>query len=72
MIQSEARRNVVAGACHYGPDAEDLIQGVLAATPNVVERVGARLPAGFLAAVADRILAGLVRSAKALDAMPSL
>ena len=62
--------NAMARRCHFGADAEPLIQGVLAATPGVVERVGARVPAGFPAAVADRVLAGLARSAKALQGMP--
>jgi serine/threonine-protein kinase HipA len=62
--------NAMAQKCHHGPDAEDLIQRVLAATPGVVERVAARLPANFPAAVSGRILEGLARCAKALAAMP--
>ena len=38
---------------------------------RVIERISARLPAGFPAVVADRILAGLQRSARSLDAMPT-
>jgi serine/threonine-protein kinase HipA len=63
--------NAMAQKCHYGPDAENLIERVLAATPGVIERVGARLPSHFPAAVSGRILEGLARSAKALGAMPS-
>ncbi|MGJ7565763.1 type II toxin-antitoxin system HipA family toxin [Variovorax sp. GB1R11] len=62
--------NAMAKKCHYGPDAENLIQRVLAATPGVIDRVGARLPPHFPAAVSGRILEGLARSAKALGAMP--
>lgn len=61
--------NAMAPKCHYGPDAEALIQRVLAATPGVIDRIGARLPAGFPAAVAGPILEGLARAAKALGAM---
>ena len=63
--------NAMAKKCHYGPEAENLIQRVLAATPGVIDRVGARLPPHFPAAVSGRILEGLARSAKALGAMPS-
>ena len=63
--------NAMAQKCHYGPDAEDLIQRVLSATPGVIDRIGARLPAHFPAAVSDRILEGLGRSARALGAMPA-
>ena len=62
--------NATAVKCHYGLDAELLIQRVLAGTPGVIERVGARLPTGFPQAVCDRVLAGLSRSAKALEGMP--
>ncbi|MDP9965367.1 serine/threonine-protein kinase HipA [Variovorax paradoxus] len=62
--------NAMAQKCHYGPDAEDLIQRVLAATPGVIDRIAARLPERFPAAVSGRILEGLARSARALKAMP--
>ena len=62
--------NAMAQKCHYGPDAEDLIQRVLAATPGVIDRIAARLPEHFPAAVSGRILEGLARSARALKAMP--
>lgn len=62
--------NATAQRCHFGQDAESLIQRVLAATPRVIERVGARVPEGFPAAVSEGIFAGLARSAKALEAMP--
>jgi serine/threonine-protein kinase HipA len=62
--------NLMARKCHLGSDAEKLIQAVLAATPGVIDRMSARLPTGFPAAVSGRILEGLARSAKALEAMP--
>ncbi|MFM9926032.1 type II toxin-antitoxin system HipA family toxin [Variovorax sp. H27-G14] len=64
--------NAMAQKCHYGPDAEDIIQRVLADTPGVIERMGARLPPHFPAAVSDKILEGLARCAKVLAAMPAL
>jgi len=63
--------NAMAQKCHYGPDAEELIQRVLLATPGVIDRIGARLPAHFPAAVSGKILEGLARSAKTLEAMPA-
>ncbi|RST50020.1 type II toxin-antitoxin system HipA family toxin [Variovorax sp. MHTC-1] len=62
--------NAMAQKCHYGPNAEGLIQRVLDATPGVIQRIGARLPKGFPPAVSDRILQGLADSATALSAMP--
>ncbi|MGJ7581789.1 type II toxin-antitoxin system HipA family toxin [Variovorax sp. RHLX14] len=63
--------NAMAQKCHFGPDAEMLIERVLDATPGVVDRIAARLSTDFPAAVSGRILEGLVRSAKALRAMPA-
>ncbi|MBU2288816.1 MAG: type II toxin-antitoxin system HipA family toxin [Gammaproteobacteria bacterium] len=63
--------NMTAAKCHYGRDAEALIGRVLSATAGVIERVNARLPVGFPAAVAERVLAGLSRSAQAIEAMPA-
>lgn len=62
--------NAMARKCNVAKDAETLIQEVLAATPGVVDSVASRLPAGFPAVVADRILHGLEASAKLLQAMP--
>lgn len=62
--------NAMAQKCHYGPDAESIVQRVLAATPGVIDRIAARLPAHFPAAVSGRILEGLARSARALKGMP--
>ena len=63
--------NAMAQKCHFGPDAEVLIERVLQATPGVVDRIGARLPAGFPSDVSGRILDGLVRSARVLQNMPA-
>uniref|UniRef100_UPI000D3498CC type II toxin-antitoxin system HipA family toxin n=1 Tax=unclassified Variovorax TaxID=663243 RepID=UPI000D3498CC len=63
--------NAMAQKCHYGSDAEDLVQRTIAATPGVIERIGARLPPGFPAAVSGRVLEGLARSAGALERMPA-
>ena len=63
--------NAMAQRCHLGPDAEVLIERVLQATPGVVDRIGARLPAGFPSEVSGRILDGLVRSARVLQSMPA-
>lgn len=63
--------NATAQKCFYGPDAEDLIAAILARTPEVIERMSARLPAGFPQQVADTILDGLAASARRLASMPS-
>jgi serine/threonine-protein kinase HipA len=63
--------NAMARKCHYGNDAEDLIERILAATPAVIGAVSARLPADFPAIVSDRILAGLANAARSLRAMPA-
>jgi serine/threonine-protein kinase HipA len=62
--------NATAQKCFYGPDAEDLITALLARTPEVIERVSARLPTGFPQRIADTILEGLAASARRLAAMP--
>jgi len=62
--------NASARHCFHGPDAEDLIERVLARTPEVIASVSARIPPGFPQGVADAIFSGLARSAKALEAMP--
>jgi serine/threonine-protein kinase HipA len=61
-----ARRNAMGG------DFEAAIEDILARTPGVVEAVGARLPQGFPAQVAEPIFEGLLRQAKRLaDAAPA-
>jgi serine/threonine-protein kinase HipA len=49
-----------------GKDFDAVIDDILARTPGVVESVGARLPAGFPARVAEPIFKGLLLQAKRL------
>lgn len=63
--------NTTARRCGYGPDAEPLLQELVARTPAVVDEVQRSLPEGFSQRVADRILGGLLDAARALDAMPA-
>ena len=63
--------NAMAQHCGYGRDAEAMIERVLAATADVVDRVGARLPIGFSARVFASVTQGLVRMAAALRRMPA-
>ena len=60
--------NVMASRCSYGPDAEPILQRLIAQTPGVIERVSADLPEGFPAKVSDRIFEGLRKTVAALDA----
>ena len=62
--------NETARRCLYGNDAEDLIESLLARTPEVITQVSGRLPTGFPQRVADTILGGLADSARRLAAMP--
>ena len=59
-----------AARCFPQADAEAIVQRLVAHTPQVIERVSQRLPAGFPEAVAASIFAGLRRSAEMLDRMP--
>ncbi|WP_310461456.1 type II toxin-antitoxin system HipA family toxin [Sphaerotilus sp.] len=63
--------NAMAQHCGHGRDAEAVIERVLAATADVVDRVGARLPIGFSARVFESVTQGLVRTAAALRRMPA-
>jgi serine/threonine-protein kinase HipA len=63
--------NSTAARCFHRPDAEDLIEQVLAATPRAIDAVAARLPSAFPPRVASSIFEGLERSAQALARMPS-
>lgn len=58
--------NAVAKANGLGEDFEAVIQQIIAETPRVIEAVGARLPAGFPAAVSESIFNGLLMQAKRL------
>lgn len=63
--------NATAARYFHRSDAEDLITQVLERTPGAIDRVAARLPAGFPQAVAQAIFTGLRQSAAALQRMPS-
>jgi serine/threonine-protein kinase HipA len=63
--------NAMAARCGYGKDAEPIIERILAATPDVIQRVRDRLPRDFPERVAARIFAGLEGAAQRLQAMPA-
>jgi hypothetical protein len=62
--------NSTAKKVGYGDNAEPLLQEFIARTPDVVEKVRGELPDGFSAAVADKVLDGVLAAAHALEAMP--
>jgi serine/threonine-protein kinase HipA len=59
--------NSTARKVGYGEDAEPLLQELVARTPAVVAQVQAELPAGFSQEVVDKVLAGVLDAAKALN-----
>ncbi|CAN0625086.1 serine/threonine-protein kinase HipA [Burkholderia multivorans] len=63
--------SAMAEQCRLGDIAAPIVERLIAATPGVIDAVGAALPRGFPAKVADRILAGLKQAAQRLDAMPA-
>jgi serine/threonine-protein kinase HipA len=66
---TEIRRdhfNTTAQLCGLGRDMNALIEATIEATPNVVDRVGNALPAGFPATVFDAVTRGLRRASGAL------
>ncbi|WP_321816902.1 MULTISPECIES: type II toxin-antitoxin system HipA family toxin [unclassified Paraburkholderia] len=63
-----AHFDATAQLCHYGPDAAPIIERLVARTPQVIETVGANLPEGFPARVAERLFDGLRLSAQRLIA----
>jgi len=58
--------NTTAARCFYGDDAEDLVERLIVQTPLAIERVGARLPAGFPQQVSEAIFKGLRQSMQQL------
>ena len=70
LVKDIQRRhfNAMAQAC-LGTDAEPLIADLLARTPGVIERMYAKLPAGFPQRVAESVLQGLQDAAQRLEAM---
>lgn len=72
MQQIQRRHfNSTAKRVGYGKDAEDLLQALIAATPQVVERVQAEVPKGFSQQVLDTVLSGVLAAAKSLESQPS-
>ena len=61
--------NVTARQCGVGADMESIIVDVVARTPAVIEKVGARLPKGFPAELFDSITNGLRTAAKQMERM---
>lgn len=59
--------NSTARKVGYGEDAEPLLQELVTRTPAVVAQVQAELPVGFSQEVADKVLAGVLDAAKALN-----
>ena len=58
--------NATAQQCGFGKDMEGIIDEVLAETPEVIEQVGGRLPAGFPEDIFESITQGLIQSAERL------
>ncbi|WP_440222494.1 type II toxin-antitoxin system HipA family toxin [Dokdonella sp. MW10] len=61
--------NSTAQKVGYAPDAEAIIEMMLARTPAAIAEVSADLPRDFAGAVAEAILGGLERAAASLAAM---
>ena len=58
--------NSTAKKVGYGESAETLLDELIARTPGVVAQVQAELPPGFSQRVADKVLGGLLASARSL------
>lgn len=58
--------NSTAKKVGYGESAETLLDELIARTPGVVAQVQAELPGGFSQRVADKVLGGLLASARSL------
>jgi serine/threonine-protein kinase HipA len=63
--------NSTARRFGYGETAEPLLEDLIARTPTVIDQVQRELPPGFSEAVADAMLGGLRRAARALEGMPA-
>jgi serine/threonine-protein kinase HipA len=60
--------NEVAAKLGVGKDAEGIVDGLVAATPGVIAKVGEALPKDFPADVAEAIFRGLEDSMQSLKA----
>lgn len=58
--------NSTAKKVGFGESAETLLEELIARTPEVVAQVQAELPVGFSERVADKVLGGLLKSARSL------
>lgn len=63
--------NAMAARNGLGFQSEQILVDLIDQTPTVIDAVGARLPAGFPARVADSIFAGLKDAAEKLSRMPA-
>jgi serine/threonine-protein kinase HipA len=62
--------NLAAQRCGLGNDMESIIAEVIDATPSVIDRAGASLPAAFPGKLFDTIASGVRKAAAQLEAMP--
>ncbi|MBN3833744.1 type II toxin-antitoxin system HipA family toxin [Burkholderia sp. Ac-20344] len=62
--------SAMAEHCLIGDIATPIVERLIAMTPQVIDSVGAALPPGFPARVAERVLGGLRFAAQRLDEMP--
>ena len=62
--------NRAAQRCGLGNDMESIIAEVIDATPSILERVAASLPATFPGKLFDTIASGMRKAAAQLEAMP--
>ncbi|OXJ31251.1 toxin HipA [Burkholderia sp. HI2714] len=62
--------SAMAEHCLLGDIATPIVERLIDMTPQVIESVGAALPAGFQTRVAERILGGLQFAAQRLEEMP--
>jgi serine/threonine-protein kinase HipA len=62
--------NLAAQLCGLGNDMESIVAEVIDATPSVIDRVAASLPANFPDKLFDTIAAGVRKAAAQLEAMP--
>ena len=61
---------MTAKRCGLGTDMEGIIADLIAKTPSVIEKVGAKLPPDFLMQVFESVTNGLGRAARQIEAMP--
>lgn len=71
LADSLMRRHIDATAlkCGYGMNADDVVDELIAATPQVIDRVAQELPQGFPQQLIDSIFDGLLDSSRRLAGM---